>query len=111
MPETDISSHRGIFLIPLMFSVAASVALTVAASAVGSGLHVGRLGPPSEEPRRALSMLAVVEEFFFIPQHLTHNILAGLDNTLLLAYGLHFVFYGLIIFGSLIWLLNDTVKT
>lgn len=104
MPEADTSSRRGILLILLMLSVAASVALTVAAAAVGSGLHVGRLGPPSEETRWAQSLLDIIHLYFFIPNNMSRNALAiSPEMLLLLAYFVHIAFYTvLILFPAMI---------
>ena len=104
MPEADTSSRRGILLILLMLSVAALVALTVAAAAVASGLHVGRLGPPSEETRWAQSLLDIIHLYFFIPNNMSRNALAiSPELLLLLAYFVHVAFFTvLILFPAMI---------
>ena len=104
MPEADTSSRRGILLILLMLSVAALVALTVAAAAVASGLHVGRLEPPSEETRWAQSLLDIIHLYFFIPNNMSRNALAiSPELLLLLAYFVHVAFFTvLILFPAMI---------
>ena len=104
MPERDKSSRRVLFLILLMFSIATSGALTVAAAAVASGLHVGRLGPPSEETRWAQSLLDIIHLYFFIPNNMSRQALAiSPESLLFLAYFVHVAFYTvLILFPAMI---------
>ena len=101
MPRKDKSSQRGRFLILLVFSLAASAALTVVAAAAGSGLHIGRLGPPSEESRWAQSLLDLIHLYFFIPNNMIRNALAiSPESLLLLAYFVHVAFYASVFLGT-----------
>ncbi len=88
------------FLIYFALSLAASVAISVAAAIVASGLHIGRLGPASEETRWAQSMLDILQMFFFIPDNLSGNALGmSPEISLILAYFFHVVFYALVFVG------------
>jgi len=101
MPIKDKSSQRGHFLILLLFSSAASAALTVVAAAAGSGLHIGRLGPPSEESRWAQSLLDLIHLYFFILKNMIRNALAiSPESLLLLAYFVHVAFYASVFSGA-----------
>lgn len=97
MPKKEKSSQRGRFLILLVFSVAASVALTVVAAGAGSGLHIGRLGPPSEESRWAQSLLEIIHLYFFIPNSMSRHTLEISPELLLhLVYFVHVAFYAFV---------------
>jgi hypothetical protein len=101
MYRKDKSSQRGRFLILLVFSLAASAALSVVAAAAGSGLHIGRLGPPSEESRWAQSLLDLIHLYFFILKNMIRNALAiSPESLLLLAYFVHVAFYASVFSGA-----------